>query len=501
MNIDVEAETVSRQGLSPSSPLADKFRQALAFSRLGQAARARDLLNHILSGHPAHADALNLLGALTAQTGELGRAAQLFDRAIDVDPGRASVHCNRGLALQGLGQWEAALASFERAVLLDAYFPQAHFNLGNALKELGRPEAALQAYDRAVALDEGYADAHCNRGVVLNDLKRLDDALASYDRAIALDPAHAAAHCNKSFTLLLRGDFAAGWPLYEWRWRLPGVTREKPATAARLWMGGDDLAGRTILLRAEQGLGDTLQFCRYVPRVAALGATVILEAQRPLLNLLADLDGVSQLLTEGAPLPKHDYHCPLLTLPLALDSRLDAIPGTPTYLRSDPAKVAEWQARLGARTGPRVGLVWSGSATNRNDRNRSIPLTELWRHLPGGFQYVSLQKDVRAADAEALRATPAIWNPADELLDFSDTAALCECMDVVVCVDTSVAHLCGALGQRTWVLLPFSPAWRWLLDRDDSPWYPTVKLYRQQETGRWAEVLGRLTADLIRMRF
>jgi Tetratricopeptide repeat len=359
----------------------------------------------------------------------------------------------------------------------------------------------LQAYDRAIALDEGYADAHCNRGVVLNDLKRLDEALAGYDRAIALDPAHAAAHCNKSFTLLLRGDLAAGWPLYEWRWRLPGVGREKPATTARLWTGDEDLTGRTILLRAEQGLGDTLQFCRYVPRVAALGAAVILEAQRPLLNLLADLDGVSQLVVEGAPLPKHDYHCPLLTLPLAMGTRLDTIPCAPAYLRSDPAKVTEWQARLGERREPRVGLVWSGSAGNRNDRNRSIPLTELWRHLPGGFHYVSLQKDLRAADAEALQATPALWNPAEELLDFSDTAALCECMDVVVCVDTSVAHLCGALGKRTWLLLPFSPAWRWLLDRDDSPWYSSVTLYRQHETGRWAQVLERLAGDLIQTRF
>jgi Tfp pilus assembly protein PilF len=457
--------------------------------------------NAILNGQPDQVNALNLLGVRTAQSGEFGRAALLFDRAIDLDPGRASIHCNRGLALQGLGQWEAALACFERAISLDPDYAQAHFNLANTFKDLGRLEAALRAYDRAVALDERYADAYCNRGVVLNELKRLDEAVASYDCAIALEPAHAAAQCNKSFTLLLRGDFTAGWSRYEWRWQLPGEAREKPITAAPLWTGGDDLSGRTLLLRAEQGLGDTLQFCRYVPRVAALGATVILEAQRPLLNLLADLDGVSQLLVEGAPLPRHDYYCPLLTLPLALGTRLDTIPSAPAYLRSDPAKVDEWQARLGERTRPRVGLVWSGSVTNRNDRNRSIPLTELWRHLPGGLQYVSLQKDLRAADAAALQATPAILNLANDLLDFSDTAALCECMDVVVCVDTSVAHLCGALGKRTWVLLPFSPAWRWLLDRNDSPWYPSIRLYRQHETGQWSDVLGRLADDLIGTRF
>jgi ADP-heptose:LPS heptosyltransferase len=230
---------------------------------------------------------------------------------------------------------------------------------------------------------------------------------------------------------------------------------------------------------------------------ASLGARVILEVQRPLVSLLAALEGASQWVATGDALPAFDHQCPLLSLPLAFKTTLDSIPSSTRYLSSDATKVAQWRARLGEQSKPRVGLVWSGRATHKGDRDRSIALADLIRHLPADFHYVSLQKDVRELDQQALRSNPAILTFQEDLNDFSDTAALCECMDVVISVDTSVAHLSGALGKRTWILLPFTPDWRWLMDRVDSPWYPTAKLYRQHRRGDWNGVLEQLKADLV----
>jgi ADP-heptose:LPS heptosyltransferase len=225
---------------------------------------------------------------------------------------------------------------------------------------------------------------------------------------------------------------------------------------------------------------------------------VILEVQSSLENLLSSLEGVSQIVVRGSPLPDFDYQCPLLSLPLAFKTRLDSIPSFNRYLGTDAAKIALWQARLGEKTRARVGLVWSGTARHDNDHKRSIRLADLIQHLPGDLQYVSLQKEVREHDRAAFQSIPRLLDFSDDLNDFSDTAALCECMDVVISVDTSVAHLSGALGKNTWILLPFVPDWRWLLDRDDSPWYPSVKLYRQRSRGEWSDVLKRVSADLIR---
>jgi hypothetical protein len=263
------------------------------------------------------------------------------------------------------------------------------------------------------------------------------------------------------------------------------------------WLGKEPLAGKTVLLYSEQGLGDTLQFCRYVKLVADLGARVILEVQRPLVSLLAQLEGVSQTVAAGNTPPEADYCCPLLSLPLAFSTRLDSIPRA-ACLSVSAAQVARWQERLGEKTQLRVGLMWSGNAAYQADRNRSIRLADLIPQLPAEFQYVSLQKEVREIDRPSLQSNRAILNFAEEQQDFSDAAALCECMDLVLSVDTSVAHLSAALGRETWVMLPFSADWRWLLGRDDSPWYPSVKLYRQRSVGDWGSVFERVRADLIR---
>jgi tetratricopeptide (TPR) repeat protein len=414
-----------------------------------------------------------------------------YNQAIGVKPDYAEAHLNRGVVLRDLDRLEAALASYDQAIAINPRFAAAYSNRGNVQRQLGRWNAALASFDAAIAIEPDRAEAHCNRGNLLNELNRLDEAVASYDRAIAINGQYVEAHCNKAVAHLLAGDFAHGWVNYEWRRK-----RHPRRFAQPLWQGKKSIAGKTILIYSEQGYGDTLQFCRYIPRVAALGAQVIFEAEEPLMGLMATLPGVSQLVAKGNALPAFDCHCPLLTLPFAFNTTLETIPAPTRYLRADAAKVERWRAKLGDETMPRVGLVWAGSTVRNN--NRSIALAHWVSHLPAGFEYVSLQKEVPPEDQTLLRDHPQIVGVAQELNDFGDTAALCECMDLVISIDTSVAHLCGALGKRTWVLLPFNPDWRWLLHRDDSPWYPSATLYRQATLGDWSGVYARIHEDLTR---
>jgi hypothetical protein len=337
---------------------------------------------------------------------------------------------------------------------------------------------------------------------LLQEVRQWEAALASCNRAIAIKGDYADAYFNRSIVRLLQGDFENGWIDYEWRPKHLGGAddRERRVFPQPRWLGAPWLAGKTILIYCEQGLGDTLQFCRYAGLLAASGATVILEVQAPLAALLGGLQGVSQVFTRRDPLPDFDYHCSLLSLPLAFKTDLRTIPAAPQYLRANASKVSKWRAKLGEKSNIRIGLMWSGNPGNKRDQYRSIRLSELLLHLPTEFQYVSLQKEVREVDRETLRSTQ-IMHFADEQQDFTDAAALCQCMDLIVSVDTSIAHLSGALGKETWVLLSSTPDWRWMLDRIDSPWYPTATLYRQDPTDAgWGAVLERLGADL-RQRF
>jgi tetratricopeptide (TPR) repeat protein len=427
-------------------------------------------------------------------------AVASFDRAITLQPDYSEALLSRGNVLMDLGRYESALNSYDRLIALNTECAEAHCNRGAVLRALGRAEAALASHDRAIAIKSDYAEAYLNRGIVLIDLGQWDAALADYNRAIAANPEFVEAHANKAALLLSRGDWANGWIEYEWRTKMEtvSVTGAPRRFSEPLWRGQESLLDKTILLYSEQGFGDIIQFCRYSKLVAALGARVILEVPEALAGLLAGLEGVSQLVTSGSPLPRFDFQCPLVSLPLAFKTELASIPAAPSYIRADASKIAAWRRNLGGQRAPRIGLAWSGSPRHANDRNRSIPLADIAPHLPPEFRYVSLQPDVRPADREALDRNVNIMDPSRELLDFSDTAALCECMDLVVSVDTSVAHLGAALGKSTWILLPVVPDWRWLLDRDDSPWYPTVTLYRQRKAGDWKGALQRIGTDLIR---
>jgi len=478
------------------------FNRGNVLCELGQWDAALACYDRTIALQPGHADAHYNRGTVLAKLRRPDAALASLDRAIEINPGFAQAHFNRGNLLQQLEQWDAALASYGRAIEFNPLFAEAYANRGALYNQLDRIDAALASYEQAIAVNAEYAEAYCNRGLLLQEIKEWDAVLASCDKAISLQAEYAEAYVNRSFVRLLRADFDNGWIDYEWRWKEKNGPNSADTRRFRqpLWRGQECSAGAAILVFAEQGLGDTLQFCRYVKQLSQLGFRVILEVQPPLAGLLANLEGAAQVLTRGSALPSFDWQCPLLSLPLALKTNLHNVPATQRYLDADPAKLVRWQAALGPGLEPRVGLMWSGSRSNRRDRHRSIGLAELLRHLPVGLQYVSLQKELRESDPQVLRSYPGVMDFSNDQADFGDAAALCDCMDLVISVDTSVAHLSAALGRETWILLPFSADWRWLLDRDDSPWYPTVKLYRQERSGDWSEVLARVSADL-RQRF
>ena len=463
-------------------------------------AQALDRYNRALALQPGLAQVL-ANRSLTLQA--LQRPLEALtdvDRAIALQPDNAVLHSNRGLVLLDLNRPEEALGCQNRALSLQAELPQAFCNRGLAWQALQRDREALADFDRAIALLPDYPQAHAGRGNALVDLHRLAEALPCLDRAIALQPDSADNHLNKAIALLGLGQLSAGWPLYEWRWKTRQALPFVRNFAQPVWLGDRPLQGKTVLLHAEQGLGDSIQFCRYARMVKDRGARVLLEVPQSLHSLLGRLDGVDQCLIHGQPLPAFDLHCPLLSLPLAFGTELHSIPTPHTYLHSQAEQRADWTARLGPKHPAqtvRIGLMWNGSPGYGNSHLRSMALADMLAQLPPGPDYVSLQKEVRASDIGALQASH-IRHFGEHIHDFSDTAALCDLMDMVISVDTSVAHLAGALGRPTWVMLRHSADWRWLLERDDSPWYASMRLYRQGQDQQWAPVLAQVAAELRR---
>lgn len=389
------------------------------------------------------------------------------------------------------GDWQGCVDAATRALAFQPGNAEALANRGAALRMLGRIEDALADYDRALAIAPDSPEAHNNRGVALAALNRHREAIAAYTRALTLRPSYDRARFNRALSHLVLGEFEPGWQDHESRWTGSEMHRGARSLPGRAWDGREDLHGKTVLLYAEQGLGDAIQFSRYAAQVHGLGARVVLEAHAPLAPLLASLEGVDQVVAFGEALPPFDLHCALMSLPLVLGTRADSIPASIPYLKAADERVASWRARLRDAPGLRVGLAWSGSRTLRNDANRSIALERLAPLAAAGRTLFAVQKDIRDADRAALDVLP-VRSFADELTDFAETAALVQSLDVVVSVDTVAAHLAGALGKPVWVLLPFSPDWRWMLDREDSPWYPTARLFRQPAIGDWAAAIARV---------
>jgi tetratricopeptide (TPR) repeat protein len=431
----------------------------------------------------------------------LGRdidAVSAYDQSLELVADDAEVHFNRGYALRRLNRLDEALTAYGLALTYRPEHVSAYRNRANLLRHLGRREEALADYRHAIDLRPDYARTYAHIAQTLAELGRLEESMCSFDQALKRDPEHAETHLKRAFLRLQMGQFRTGWQEHEWRWRTAHGQAARRDFAQPIWLGDFSLAGRTILLHAEFGLGDTLQFCRYAKQVSALGATVILEAQAPLIGLLSTLDGVDRLVARGDPLPDFDCHCPLMSLPLAFQTDASSIPSATAYLRADPDHMARWTERLGTKRALRIGIVWSGNPKHGDDYKRSLHLADFVRGLPKGAECYGLQKDIRAQDRETLEIYPDIVFLGDQIADFADTAALCELMDVIVSVDTSVAHLAGALGRPLWLLLPFNPDWRWLLDRDDSPWYPSARLFRQPKLGDWPSLLANVREKLQR---
>jgi tetratricopeptide (TPR) repeat protein len=509
--------------------LAELLEAGQKHHQAGRLADAEACYRQVLAAQPDQADALHLLGVIAHQVrrhdiaveligqaikrdeqhpvyysnlgvvlkdqGKLDEAISAYQQAIRLKPDYAEAYSNLGDALWEQGKLDEAIAACRQAISFNPDMAEAHSNLGIALKGQGKLNEAVAACRQAIRIKPDFAKAHSNLGLALKDQGKLAEAIAACRQAIHFRPDFADAHWNESLLSLLTGDFERGWIKSEWRWKSPSSNLSRRDFSQPLWLGREAVDGKTMLLHSEQGLGDTIQFCRYAPLVAAQGARVVLEVQKPLGQLMSDLVGVSHCVSKGEALPDFDLHCPLLSLPLAFGTRLDTVPSTTPYLRA-PSGGRDWEARLGPKDRPRIGLVWSGNPQHRDDGKRSIELNSLSPLFDIAATFVSLQKDVRARDEAALTERGNIIRLGQSLESFADTAAVISHLDLVISVDTSVAHLTGALGRPVWVLLPFVPDWRWLLDRDDSPWYPTARLFRQNDTRDWFSVVDRVRAAL-----
>lgn len=451
----------------------------------------------VLRQRPDFAEAHNNLGGLLIKLGRLDDAEFNLREACKLRPNFPEALSNLGDLLRLRGRPEEAEVCCREALRLKPDYVPAQLILGNALREAGRFREAEPCYRAALDRNPIWPEALNNLGTLLYDLGRPDEAIQSLRTAISQRPDYADAHFNLGISLLLAGRFDEGWREYEWRWKQETKKPHLRGFSQPPWDGGD-IGERVLLLHAEQGLGDTLQFCRYVPAIAA-ERRVVLEVQRPLLPLLAGLPGIERIVARGDPLPPFDLHCPLLSLPRVLGTTLETIPREPSYLRAGPQRAAAWRERVGQIDGLRVGLAWAGNQTMSGDRRRSIPLERFSElaDLPG-VSFVSLQKGLGASQSTPPGLSLHDWT--DDLHDFGETAGLIEVLDLVISVDTAVAHLAGALGRPVWLLNRFDRCWRWLLNRDDSPWYPGLRQFRQIQPGDWSRVLQDVRAELEQSR-
>jgi tetratricopeptide (TPR) repeat protein len=506
--------------------IQEAIQAAVQHHQAGRLGQAEALYRQVLAQQPNHPDALHLLGVIASQSGRHDVALQLIGQAISIDPNRAEFHSNLGLALMEQRRLDEATAAYRRAIELKSDFAAAHnglgsalaaggradeaigrftkamalqpslaeapFNLANTYRQMGKYEEAVAWYVRALTARPGWRQAQNNLCNALCDQGRFDEAAKIYRASLAQRPDDPLAHWNVGLSLLRHGELEQAWPEYEWRRRTPELGLRPVSFTQPMWDGGD-LRGQRILLHAEQGLGDTVQFIRYVPQVARRGGRIAVACQPELLALLKTMEGVEEWATPGQAWPQFDVHCPLPSLPAALRTTPATIPAIVPYLSADAEKSEQWALRLpnGVR---KIGLSWAGRPTHPHDRERSLQLERL-APLSGSAWFCSLQKGESAAQAKSPPMELTDWTR--ELNDMSDTAALIDQLDLVITVDTSVAHVAGALGKPVWVLLPFVPDWRWMLHRADSPWYPTMRLFRQPRPGDWQTPIGQIAEELL----
>lgn len=461
--------------------------------------RAFDLIEQAIALQPDVAQFYYNLGLVWIALEKPHNAIAAFEEAISKKGDYAEAYYNLGNVFKALHKLDEAVESYRQAIAVQPQFVEAHYNLGNALKSSGCLEEALASFQECIRLKPDFPEPHNNMGLVLKEQGRLEAAIDCYSCAIDLQPQFAEAHWNRSLALLLKGDFAQGWREYEWRFkRGKWPCNFLKHHTAPPWDGSPFYAKR-LLVFAEQGIGDTLQFIRYLPKVKALGGTVLFETMAPLFELLRGFEGIDELVPQNAAQPSVvacDWCIPLLSLPQLFNSDLNTIPAPLSYLDSDPAKTRSWNGRIG-QDGFRVGIVWAGRPEHENDHHRScaleyfMPLTQM-----EGIRLFGLQKGEAARQVKKLPDGRVVENLGEDFENFADTAGAVANLDLVISVDTAVAHLAGAMGKPVWLLLPFAPDWRWLMQREDSPWYPSMRLFRQKSRGDWAEVFQRLALEL-----
>ena len=441
----------------------DLYALALQAHQAGRLKEAERHYRMMLKANPRHPVALANLGALNLQRGDRREGLKLLDASLQIAPDQ----------------------------------PHALNSRANGLKAAGRYEDALRDYDRAVRLQPDFIDALYNKGVVLHEIGRMEEAATAHDQVLALDPGHAGTLWNKALTLIHLGRYPEGWALHEHRWSSEQFAGQREPFAQPLWLGREPIAGKTILVYFEQGYGDAINALRYARPLADLGAKVIAWVPPSLSELAEGVEGVSQVCVSGEPMPPFDYQAPMMSLPLALGTTFETIPWDGPYIRAPGPSVQKWADRLGSHPEGkrRVGVVVSGSATQKNDHNRSIPLAMMAAALNRADDNISLQVEYRPNDRHALKSS-GLRSFADQIESFSDTAGLIANLDLVVTVCTSVAHLAGAMGKPTWVLLCRVPDHRWGLQGETTPWYPSMRLFRQSKAGDWADVMARVKAAL-----
>jgi Tfp pilus assembly protein PilF len=480
------------------------LRRAVGFQDSGEHGRAEECYRQALSRQPGHAATRRLLANLLAyrafmrqERGEFEAALEGYEESLALDFAQAQVHHNLGNAYKSLGRTEDAVAAYREAIAIDGGLAEAHKNLGTALVEGGESRQAMLHYRTAVELKPSYAEASHSLGVLLEQEGDPSGALACYRAAVAAKPDYAEAHFNYALQSLLLGEFRAGWQEYEWRTRLPNLEAPWPFADRAQW-DGSALEGRVILLHAEQGFGDAIQFVRYAPLVAERGGKVLICCQPKLETLLRGVQGVSAVLKQGEPLPRFDVCSSLMSLPRLFKTTLETIPAPVPYIRPDPGKARGWQTRFAAYGAPlKVGLFWATDAKSSLSPLKSLTLDMLAPLADiRGVTYFSLQQGAAASQAMYPPGGMAMVDLGAQLEDFSDTAALISNLDLVVSIDTATAHLAGAMGLPVWTLTHFPPDWRWLLGRDDSPWYPTMRLFRKGRTDTWTQVVVRVGESL-----
>ena len=481
-----------------------------AHYNLGNALTAQGKLDEAISSYrqvlvikPDYPEAHINLGNALKDQGKLDGAIESYRRAIGFEPKWADTHNNLGYALQEQGKLDEAIASYRQAIAIKPDYADAYYNLGNAFGDQGRLDAAIECYKEALRLKPNYAKAHNNLGNAFKGLGKLDMVIESYNKALCLKPDYAQAHFNKSLALLLSGNFAEGWLEYEWRLQIEGIVQQagQCTSVDRKW-DGSSLAGKNIRVLSEQGLGDVIHFVRYLPLIQARGGQVIFQCQRELVPLLNGFHGIDVLLEESdnsCPDIVCDVYIPLLSLPSIFGTTFETIPAEVPYIKADPARIELWNSRLDCQEF-KIGLAWAGDPKYKNDRNRSCPLITFspLARIPG-ITFYSLQKGPAAEQASHPPEGLTLVDFCEKLEDFAETAALISSLDLVISADTVVAHLAGAMAQQVWTLLPFDPDWRWLLGRSDSPWYPTMRLFRQPKPGDWDTVIQSVARELAKL--